>query len=163
MAVVVIVAVAMRTIRPVAVLLLLCEREDCDIEARGEREAGGLLLREFVWDMDGERGTDFERGGDSSGGGEETGPSTAPSALRAVARSARRAGTRHRFTLELPDAVQSRLSSMATILLMPSEPEPEVPGRSEPESWHSRMHSPSDTSAQPSTSTLQTRPERSPE
>jgi hypothetical protein len=90
---------------------------------------------------------------------EMTGESDLSDAPRREALTARRCGAFHRLILELPDAVHNKLSSNATILLMPSD---EAVLRS-PWSWHMTMHSPSDTSEQSSTSTLHTSPVLSPE
>jgi hypothetical protein len=75
--------------------------------------------------------------------------------MGAAARTALRGGARHRRRLELPLAVQTSVSSRATTLVTPS------PGGAT--SWQMSAHSASDICAQPSTSTLATKPDLSPE
>lgn len=71
-------------------------------------------------------------------------------------RFATRFGSLQRLMFELPEAVHRRLSSAVTIVLIPS------PNSTE-DSRAMTMQVPSATSAQPSTSTLHTIPDLSPE
>src|SRR6267142_5039268 len=73
----------------------------------------------------------------------------------AAARTALRGGARQRRRLELPLAVHTSVSSRATSLVTPS-----AGGAT---SWQTSAHSASDMCAQPSTSTLATNPDLSPE
>jgi hypothetical protein len=77
------------------------------------------------------------------------------STIGAVARTARRDGARQRRKLELPLAVHTSVSSRAMSWVTPS-----AGGAT---SWQTSEHSPSDICAQPSTSTLATNPDLSPE